>query len=208
MTDNDTDNGEFRPAGISGKWQAVRIRPATREDAPSVARYIMMAEGEMVPFLTGESDEAQAVEKLVSWILSETPNRYSPENTLVAEEDGVAVAAAISFPADAQHSLDSLILEDVRRRGRNLERLFQEGVPGTFYLSTMGVEPESRRRGIGTALMLACEARARQSGFAKTSLLVDTDKERTQALYARHGFVAVETVALVHFSYTRMVHAL
>lgn len=186
----------------------MHIREASRADAPAIAKYIIMAEGEMVPFLTGEADAARAAEKLVRWILSDTPNRYSPENTLMAEEDGSAVAAAVSFPADAQHALDSLILEDVRRRGRNLERLFCEGVPGTYYLSTMGVEPACRRRGVGTSLLRACEARAKAQGFAQTSLLVDAAAPRTQSLYARHGFRAAETVTLGDFSYIRMVHDL
>jgi ribosomal protein S18 acetylase RimI-like enzyme len=184
------------------------LRPAVPEDAPAIARFIMMAEGEMVPFLTGEADAGRAAEKLAGWVLSEIPNRYSLSNNIIADVGGRAVAAAISFPADAQDSLDTLILADVRRRGRNLDKLFHEGVPGTYYLSTMGVEPDFRKRGIGTALMRASEEKAAGLGFAQTSLLVDTGKERTKAMYGRYGFRAVEEVRLLHFTYCRMVHDL
>jgi ribosomal protein S18 acetylase RimI-like enzyme len=186
----------------------VRIRPATREDAAEIARCIIMAEGEMIPFLTGHEDARLAEEKLAGWILSEVPNRYSLENTLIAETDGGPVAAAITFPADAQPSLDSLILEDVRRRGRDLKRLFFEGIPDTYYLSTMGVEPGYRRRGIGTALMTAAQDSAKSRGFARASLLVDQDKLRAKAMYERQGFRAVGEVTLVHFKYWRMLRDL
>lgn len=184
------------------------IRQAIPEDALFIARCIIMAEGEMIPFLTGHDDLEMAREKLGGWILSSVPNRYSLEHTLVAEEDGNPVAAAISFPADAQPELDTLILEDVRRRGRDLDKLFLEGIPGTYYLSTMGVEPVYRKQGIGTALMIASENRARSLGFARTSLLVDTEKPRVKELYERMGHVAAEEVTLANCTYCRMAHTL
>ncbi len=186
----------------------MRIRPAAPEDADSIARFIIMAEGEMIPFLTGFDDLEKAKEKLIGWILSPIPNRYSLDHVLIAEDGGRPAAAAISFPADAQPELDALILADVRRRGRDLDRLFFEGVPGTYYLSTMGVEPEHRRRGMGAALMGASENRAKTLGFARTSLLVDADKPHAKELYERMGHRAIEEVTLGECRYCRMAHEL
>ncbi len=186
----------------------VNIRPADKKDASSIARYIIMAEGDMIPFLTGFEDMRLAEEKLTGWILSPIPNRYSLTQTLIAEIDGQPVAAIITFPADKQPDLDSLILEDVRRRGRELKQLFFEGIPGTYYLSTMGVEPDRRRRGIGTALMTAAQEKAKAQGFTQSSLLVDQEKHRAKAMYERHGFRPIEEVTLAHFRYWRMIRDL
>ncbi len=182
------------------------IRPATPEDAQAAARFIAMAEGEMVRLLTGLDDQGAAEKKLALWAASATPNRYSHDNTLVAEAEGGAVGALISFPADRQHALDALILEDLRRRGRDLERLFAEGIPGTYYLSTMGIDPAFRGRGIGGALIAAAERRGKELGFAGCSLLVSSDKPRAKSLYERLGFRAFDRVNVAGFEYCRMIH--
>ncbi len=184
------------------------IRPAAREDAESCARFIAMAEGEMIAFLTGEDEPGAAAVRLALWAGSPASNRYSRDNTLVAEVGGEVAGAMISFPADRQHALDRLILEDLRRRGRELDRLFAEGVPGTYYLSTMGVDPAFRGRGLGTALLAAAEERGRECGFGRSSLLVAAEKPAAKALYGRLGFKTLETVRLAGFEYSRMVHDL
>ncbi len=191
-----------------GRRQSVVVRPATREDAASSARFIAMAEGEMIAFLTGLDDPDAAAAKLAGWAASEAPNRYSFDNTHVVEVGGSVVGAIISFPADRQHELDGLILEDLRGRGRALDRLFAEGIPGTYYLSTMGVNPFCRGMGLGTLLLTAAEERGRGMGFSESSLLVAADKPRAKALYERLGFHARDTVRMGDFEYARMVHAL
>ena len=184
------------------------IRPAKEEDAHSIARFVAMAEAEMVPLLTGLDDPEKAEEKLAGWIASSTPSRYSYHNNLVAEMDGAPVASMISFAADSQHRLDTVVLEDLHRRGINLERLFPEGAAGTYYLSTMGVDPAYRGRGLGTALIAAAEEKAKRLGFRQTSLLVSTDKPRAQALYERLGFKPAEKVRMADSEYCRMLHDL
>lgn len=181
-----------------------RIRPAVPADADAVVRFIMMAEGDTIPFLTGFSDPAKAAEKIRGWALSPVPNRYSLAHTLVADGGGAAAGAVISFPADAQPGLDTIVLDDIRGRGRSLDFLFFEGIPGTYYLSIMGVDPGQRGRGIGTALMAAAEEKGKALGFARASLIVETDRPRARALYERVGYAAAGEVVLGDFSYLRM----
>lgn len=184
------------------------IRPARKDDARAIAGFIAMAESEMIHHFTGSNDPEQSREALVRFITSPTPNRYSLENNLVVEEDGKPAASMISFAADLQPKLDLLLLEDMNKRGYNLDKLFFEGVPGTYYLSTMGVDSAYRGRGFGTALMQAAEERARTLGFAQTSLLVSRDKPRAMALYERVGYSVAEQVQIADTSYSRMIHTL
>lgn len=56
---------------------------------------------------------------------------------------------------------------------------------------TIGVKPEARRRGAGSALLLALIERARADGFVALSLSVECDNPAAR-LYERFGFVRVK----------------
>lgn len=182
----------------------MRIRKAKPADVDMIANSILMAEGEMVPFFTGHEDEENSRRILKEFILSPVSCRYSLDNALVAETDGTAAGAAFAFPADNQPELDLLILASVNARGYNLKELFFEGEAGTYYLSSMGVDPRFRGRGIGAALMAAAEAEGARLGFARASLLVAEEKQKAKALYERLGYAVSKTVSIAGFRYYRM----
>lgn len=52
----------------------------------------------------------------------------------------------------------------------------------------LAVVPDQRGRGIGRALLVAAEERARARGCAKLTLEVREDNARARALYGDHGF--------------------
>lgn len=56
---------------------------------------------------------------------------------------------------------------------------------------SLGVLPERRRRGIGTALLAALAREARQRGAVALLLEVAQDNVAAAALYAAQGFVAI-----------------
>ena len=184
------------------------VREARKEDARAIASFIAMAESEMVHHFTGTTDPEKSLDALVAFILSPIRNRYSLENNLVAEMDGRAVASMISFPADSQPGLDGPLLESLNRRGYGLDALFFEGEPGTYYLSTMGVAPEYRGKGLGSALMQGGEEKARKLGFDRVSLLVSKGKPKAKALYERNGFHDLADVKIADVEYVRMVKPL
>ena len=186
----------------------MEIRPARYEDAPAMARHIVMAESEMIQFFTGAEDPEAARSALEPWIRSLTPCRFSPEFGILAEMAGQPVGSAISFPADRQPELDAVLLDALRRRGHSLTRLSPEGEPGTYYLYAMGVDFAFRRRGIGAALMAAAEERGRQLGFSQASMLVTKDKERMQTRYERQGYSVVADVVIGGVEYRRMIRTL
>ncbi len=183
----------------------MQIRPALAADAPALARHIRMAEIEMVHHFTGTTEEEPSVRVLVGFVMNPTPNRYSLENTLVAEEDGRAAGSIIAFPADRQSDLDTVLLDALNGRGYGLKKLYFEGEPGTWYLSTMGVDPDFRGRGFGTALMGAATDRGRELGFARASLLVSKAKEKARKMYERLGYRIAGDVAIADVEYHRMI---
>ena len=185
----------------------MHIRTAKPEDARAIAGFIAMAESEMVEFFTGTRDPEKGVEAMLAFVVSPARNRYSLANNLVAEIDGQPAGSLIRFPADQQPELDKPILEAVRRLGHDLDALFFEGEPGTYYLSTMGVDPAFRGQGIGSGLLAAAEEEAARRGFNRVSLLVSKDKPRVQGLYERVGFTAIKEVRIGPHPYNRMVKA-
>lgn len=57
-------------------------------------------------------------------------------------------------------------------------------------LEDMVVAPGARGRGVGSELLDAALRCARDRGCRRITLLTDTDNDRAQAFYRRHGFVA------------------
>lgn len=180
------------------------IREAKSSDANAVASFIVMAEKEMVRYFTGVEEPEEAAKRLLPLVLSPTSNRYSLANNLVAEIDGVPAGSIIHFPADRQPELDILLLAQIRSYGFDVDKLFFEGEPGTYYLSTMGVNPDFRGRGVGTALMAAAEAKGIKLGFSLCSLLVSTEKPKVQAMYERLGYRVIADVSIAESHYRRM----
>lgn len=180
------------------------IRRAERRDAPAMARYVYMAEKEMIPFFTGYRDPANAERVLGSYILNDVPNRYSLDNAFVAEIDGETAGAVFVFAADRQPELDRLLVAAVNMRGGDFREFHFEGEPGTWYLSTMAVDPAFRGRGAGGALMAAAEAEGARQGFKRSSLLVDVEKEKAKALYERLGYGVIREIEIGPTRYCRM----
>lgn len=180
------------------------IRAATQADSHAIARFVAMAESEMVHFFCGTDDIEAAAPMMEKWVVSPTRNRYSLDNNLVAEIDGEPAGSIICFPADTQPDLDSLLLQALNKRGLNLDKLFIEGEKGSWYLSTMGVDPKFRGKGVGSALMDAAMAKGRERGYKRVSLLVSKGKPRARTLYERVGFVVAEEVVMGNVQYYRM----
>lgn len=63
----------------------------------------------------------------------------------------------------------------------------------TLYVDHLAVAADARGRGIGTALLTAAVALARQQGFGQLRLDVVDTNPRARALYERLGFVALRT---------------
>ncbi|KAB7849196.1 GNAT family N-acetyltransferase [Streptomyces mobaraensis] len=72
----------------------------------------------------------------------------------------------------------------------------------TAELKRMFVHPERRGRGVGAALLAAVEETARGWGAERVVLETRRDLMEARALYARHGYTAVEPY--VHGPYTEV----
>lgn len=60
--------------------------------------------------------------------------------------------------------------------------------PGDVYIANLGVHPDARGKGVGSALIAHESAKAKAAGFEKMTLDVADNNARAQALYERLGF--------------------
>jgi ribosomal protein S18 acetylase RimI-like enzyme len=67
---------------------------------------------------------------------------------------------------------------------------------GSCFVQRVAVDPTSRGRGLGSALLNRSEAWARRVGAVTMILNVRPDNEQARNLYKRHGFQ--DTVARLH----------
>jgi len=75
------------------------------------------------------------------------------------------------------------------------ERSAVEGADGAAaYLEAWYVQPEWRRKGIGKALMEACEAWAREKGYSEIGSDARLDNTESQRLHRKYGFEEMERV--------------
>lgn len=182
----------------------MRIRSARPEDASMISACIAMAEGELMTFFTGEDDPGEQQRVMREFVLSQIPNRHGLDYCLVAEVGGEAAGMMLAFPADEQQKLDRVLLDYLRERGTKTDRLFPEGEKGSYYLSTIGVDPKFRGQGVGSALVKAGVEKGYELGFLRISLLVAEEKPKVRALYERLGFALLEPVDFSGLKYFRM----
>ncbi len=122
---------------------------------------------------------------------------------LHASADGKAVALwfppgeSPDFARQARFFLRYLaIAGPVRalRRGIDLKRMDQRHpAQPHYYLQLLGVEPTSRRRGLGSALLARLLNRAQLDGYA---VYLETSNPDNLAFYSRHGFSCTSETSL------------
>ena len=158
------------------------IRCATADDAPLVAKVVLMAL---------HYDESHPLYGIFQELAARTDAQYSYCNALVAEVDGVVAGAIVGYDGaklyELREPLKALIKE---RQGRELD-IEDETSAGEFYIDSLAVLPQFRGCGVGRALLNAAAERAFSMGFERVGLIVDFDNPRAEKLYSSLGFVRV-----------------
>ena len=130
-----------------------------------------------------------------------------PISDLAADEIEAAVAlwraCGLTRPWNDPHADIHLALRDPQstvlaaRDGDTLIATAMVGVDGhrgwVYYL---GVDPKARRRGLGRAMMKACEDWIIARGHPKLQLMVRTENSATLAFYAALGYEVQDTMVL------------
>lgn len=169
------------------------IRNARKEDAKAIAPLILVILEDMeLPFVAQYGvDQTLAV--LEKGIQTED-YRYSYRRALVDEEDGVVAGVAFGYPDCDEPTIDKPLEAILQSMGLPQdEQLFTdpETFPEEWYLDTISVNADFRGRGIGSHLLAALPAFAKEQGQSVIGLSVDLGNPNAKRLYTRAGFEVV-----------------
>ena len=162
----------------------LNIRKATKEDAPLIAKVVVMAIGDESAILYGGDDYMNVFEEIA--LLEDS--QYSYRNVFVAEINGNAVGAVVAYDGAELHHLRKATLDVISKHtGRELQ-IADETDASEFYLDSLAVLPEYRGRGVGAQLINAVKERAFNEYGKNLGLLVDFENPDAERLYQSVGF--------------------
>ncbi|QHW32961.1 GNAT family N-acetyltransferase [Paenibacillus rhizovicinus] len=183
-------------------------RRAALDDAPEVIPLLQEAIGSIAYLLTGASDDADAARRLTDFF-KQPGNRVSCDHIIVEERDGRIAGMLVAYSGNDAQLLDEPFLARMRRDFGEAERhIVREAMDGEFYLDALAVDEAFRGQGIAKALMAAAEQRAKELGFERTALIVESCNERAHGIYLRSGYVEADVIRIGGSDYRRMVKEL
>lgn len=182
------------------------IRDARPEDAAFLAKCLIAG----MHFYDFETEIPENKDIYLNLVDCEkrTDLLYSYKDSRIAEVDGKAVGSLLSYPGDNYKELrrksfvvfwpDYMMID---------EESEMETGPGEYYLDTLAVLPEYRRRGIGRALLEDGIKRGIEAGYKLITLVVDSDMPDLIRLYESVGFKKTEHRWIFRVDFLRMVYS-
>lgn len=163
--------------------EKITIRNANKADAEFIAR----------GFLTAMWISGEEMEKLLPSCksLAEMDDTlYSWRNASIAQYEGVDAAVLISYDGASYADASAKTFAYIRDHGgEDFTQMTHEAEAGEWYVDTLAVMPEFRRKGIALRLLHhAIELGRQNPNVQKTTLYVDPDHPWVVDLYASVGF--------------------
>lgn len=184
----------------------ILIKQATPADASAIAPLIYNAIGDIMYRLTGEQEEATSLTTLAT-LVEQTNNRHSYTNTFVATENDEIVGILVIYNGKDGATLDRALEKWLAAKGA-YATIDLEAYDDEYYIDTISVAETARGKGIGTKLFAFAEVLAKEQGFKKLSLNVETAKHDARRLYERLGFVETEMIPIIDEPFHHMVKQL
>ena len=177
----------------------MEIINAVPEDAPLIAKAIMTAVGtEICENMAGENHSLDDVAKLFTELAGRNDSQYSWRNTRIAVvEDGKKAGVCVCYDGKDLKKLRRSFFELTNKMfgwglsEEEIENIPEETKAGEYYLDSLMVLPEYRKRGIASALIEDAHTKARSEGLP-LGLLVDPDNPKARHLYDSLGFKQVD----------------
>lgn len=177
---------------------SIRIRPAEPDDAKVAAILLYSAYTHIqVTFPLSAEHEGGFIGHLEHYFRQDG-NRFSYQNTQVAEQSSQVIGLVLSFSGRDEVGLNSAI-------GSWLER---EAKDDEWYVDALAVFKNWSRQGIGTRLLQTVEQQARQHHYAKIALYVAQGNKEALDLYKHLHYVVTQQTFLYQRPHVRMVKTL
>jgi ribosomal protein S18 acetylase RimI-like enzyme len=177
---------------------SIEIRPAQPDDAEVAALLLRSAYMHIQVVYPPAEDPESGWGGRLQHYFRQDGNRFSFQNTFVAEHSAQLVGLVLSFGGRDEPRLNATV-------GPWLEREAQDD---EWYVDALAVFTNWGRKGIGTRLMQAAESQARQRHYPKIALNVAQGNTPALALYAHLGYVVTQQTVVYGRPHVRMVKPL
>lgn len=169
------------------------LRKATIADSHPISSLLFLAMEDIIYEFIGIKDHKKAKAFLLYFVEKEN-NQYSYANCLVAETEDKIVGTLNIYDGAKLEILREPIAEYIKSHfGKNFNPE-NETQPGEYYIDSIGVSAQYRRKGIGSKLITyVIETYAEQETIG---LLVDEENTNAEKLYLSLGFEFVGRKAL------------
>jgi DNA-3-methyladenine glycosylase I len=172
----------------------IEIQEATKSQAAEIVRLIMMAmTDDCCLYFCGDGYGLDDFQKMMTMLVEREDSQYSYKNTLVAMDCNKVVGISVSYDGGSLHELRRAFIEEAKEYiGKDHSGMDDETQAGELYLDSLAVQPEYRRQGIASRMLIATKERAIRMGQPCVGLLVDKDNSDGEALYSSVGFRYVD----------------
>jgi ribosomal protein S18 acetylase RimI-like enzyme len=178
------------PAHLTSFVEATTcVRRARPADAGAIAHVLTESLGDKLRPAYGRRME-QVLEALARHDLTRPGERH-----FVAEIGGVVVGAVhLALSQEPDPGFSERVAAEIGWLGTLRALVVLSTIahsrlaPDEAYVEELGVLPSARRRGVGAALLAACEDEARRHARRRMTLWVTSDNRAAISLYERNGF--------------------
>lgn len=165
----------------------IDIRPALRHQASEIATLIMEAmDHDCCQNLAGPDRTLGDFHRMMTRLVAMDDSQYSYRGTLTAMEGDTLAGILTAYDGRDLHRLRRRFIEAAREElGRDYSQMDDETGAGEYYIDSLCVKPDFRKRGIATALLREV---VRRHGDQPVGLLVDHTHPWAERLYLAVGF--------------------
>ena len=180
----------------------IQIRLAVPDDAPFIAWGLVEALG----WNDGDEEKLNIISRLVTM----DDVLYSWQNAVVAyDSQGQKAGVMIAYDGADYARMRTKTFDYLERyMPIPYKDMEDESKKGEFYLDSLAVAPQMRKKGIGRQLLEWGICRARMLRIPQVVLAVDPDNQRAQALYRKIGFLPAGELHIFGGVYWRWVISL
>ena len=176
----------------------ITLRPTTIDDARFIAENVLRA------LHIDEADE-EHIEHLAS-ICRREDTLYSWRNATIALYDGVPAGLMVAYDGARYRQMRDVTFPMIRRYvGDDYRNMDDEACAGEFYLDSLAVLPEYRRKGIASVMLQEMFRLRDEAGIPLATIAVDPENDTAYRLYCQNGFHHDGQVMVFKTTYWRMV---
>ena len=176
----------------------ITLRKATAADSRFIAENVLRA------LHIDDTDERHICH--LADISSREDTLYSWRNATIALCDGVPAGLMVAYDGARYRQMRDVTFPKIRMYvGEDYYQMDDEAAPGEYYLDSLAVIPQYRRRGIASALIQEMFRQRDEAGIPLATIAVDPENDTAYRLYLRSGFRPEGHINVFGTNYDRLV---